>query len=125
MFQLWICYYTLASAAKPLSCANVATGVAWINWSFWVEERKEQYPLLADLADRMETESPFEPIVAELRALLSASAGSAMPAELKTVTRALLIGVMDRPDDTTSVVITDGKEDRDDKWHDGEDDKAA
>ncbi len=107
MPQLLICYYTIASGGKPIAYADVATGLDWINWSFWVELNKEQYPRLADLGNRMEAGLPFEPLEEELRFLLTTSL---MPAELKMVTRALLIGVLSRPDDTTSIKIADRKE---------------
>ena len=107
MPQLWICYYTATSGDKPIGCAEVATGITWINWSYWVELNKGQYPRLADLGNRMKADQPFEPIEDELRLLITTSF---MPAELKLVARALLIGVLGRPDDTTSIVIMEGKE---------------
>jgi hypothetical protein len=117
MPQLWICFYTTASGGQPIERADIATGFEWINFGIWLEVYKERYPRLADLGNRMETGAPFEPIEEELRLLLTAPL---LPAESRRVARALLIGVLSRPDDTTLIAITDGKEGGDNEECDGE-----
>jgi hypothetical protein len=117
MPQLWICFYTAASGGQPLKRAEIATGLEWINFSIWLEVNKDRYPRLADLGNRMESGPPFKLIEEELRLLLTASL---TPPSLKTVARALQIGVLSKPDDTTLIAITDGKKDGDDVECDGE-----
>jgi hypothetical protein len=90
---------------EPADGDSISTSTGWLGWSLWVDDRADEYPTCAHLAEEGWIELPNPDLESELGAV----ADAVDDPDLAGVTASILAAVHAAPDGASALIVTDGE----------------